>query len=197
MQENLKQIHTPDSVIPFPNSYLRTCGLRTHRVTLPRKAPGPQAPQAGEGRRSPPLPGRQACSCLRLVSACPVRYSPLAAKPSHPRNRGHQKPLEMRMRPQVSDCRGRKEAVLSLPPSLAPSGSLLPSLPLSLSPPLLPSLSLLFPPSPSLSPSPLPSPLFPSPSSFLLLLPPPSHALPQHHCLSSAILSIHLLCLSS
>lgn len=140
-------------------------------ATPPRKAPGPQAPQAGEGRCSPPLPGRRACSCLQLVSACPVRYSPLAAKPSHPKNRGHQKALEMRMRPQVSDCRGRKEAVLSLPPSLAPSFLLSVSLPSPLSLPIPP----LFPPllPPSLLPFlPLSSPLLPlsfSPSSF----PPP------------------------
>lgn len=165
-------------------------------ATPPRKAPGPQAPQAGEGRCSPPLPGRRACSCLQLVSACPVRYSPLAAKPSHPKNRGHQKALEMRMRPQVSDCRGRKEAVLSLPPSLAPSCSLLPSLRLSPLPSFPPYPSSFPPSSPSLSP-PLPSPLFPPPSSFLLPLLLPSPALPQHHCLSSAILSIRLLCLSS
>lgn len=198
MQENLKQIHTPDSVIPYPNSYLRTCGLRTHRLHRPGKPQGPRPRRLGKAGALRHSQGGG------LLLPAVGQHLPCALQPSGGKTESPQEQRAPESPGNADEASGlrlqgkeRGSALPpSLPPSLAPSRSLLPSLRLSPLPSFPPYPSSFPPSSPSLSP-PLPSPLFPPPSSFLLPLLLPSPALPQHHCLSSAILSIRLLCLSS
>lgn len=175
MQENLKQIHTPDSVIPYPNSYLRTCGLRTHRLHRPGKPQGPRPRRLGKAGALRHSQGGG------LLLPAVGQHLPCALQPSGGKTESPQEQRAPESPGNADEASGLrlqgKERGSALPPSLPPLLPLALSFLLSVSLPSPLSLPIppLFPPllPPSLLPFlPLSSPLLPlsfSPSSF----PPP------------------------